>query len=377
MIFLGAGASAPFNIPTTKKLTEDMRNLVASHSKLLEEIDDFFEFTYDRKPNYENILTILTDLGTPERRSRFYDGFINRFPEYKGKKLNFNEIIDRMYKKIIEYCTSFVSGEQAFTPMKLGEVFRETYDLLFAVCPNEIVFTTNYDPSLELWCQKRNIVLSDQTQVTQNPEIKTFSLTNVPVFTRTTGLSAGEPPTVGLVRLHGSIWVYNPTDNKMVKMQRPKDKLLFSDFYPFLINKKPVMIFPGQEENLGRGQWDHLYQFFKNSLERRCIVIGYSFRDEVINQAFIDNLVAGRIGKIFIIDPRPEEVKGNLLRRHKIPPYEEERIVTIKGEFGNRNLIDQFARHFGGNRGSFEVRIKRIRSYSRESLNLVVASRYI
>jgi len=372
MIFLGAGASAPFNIPTTTRLTEDMRSLLTSHGKLLEEIDDFFEFTYDRKPNYENILTILRDLGTPERRSRFYDGFINRFPEYKGKKLNFDEIIDEMYNRIIEYCTSFVCGKQAFTPKKLEEIFRETYDLLFAVCPSDIVFTTNYDPSLELWCQKRNIVLSDQTHVTQNPEIKTFSTANDPVFTKTTGLAAAESPIIGLVRLHGSVWVYDTTDNKMVKLQRPKDKLLFSDLYPFLTNKKPVMIFPGQEERLSRGQWDRLYQFFKDKLERRCVVIGYSFRDEVINRVFIDNLVAGRIGRIFIIDPRPEEVKSNLLYGQQISPNQQHRIITIEAKFGDRDLIDKFAFYFKANKEGFITRMENIRNYSKKSLNLVV-----
>lgn len=372
MIFLGAGASAPFNIPTTTKLTEDMRNLLASHSKLLEEIDDFFEFTYDRKPNYENILTILTDLGTPERRSRFYDGFINRFSEYKGKKLNFDEIVDEMYNKIIEYCTSFICGSHAFASEKLEEIFRETYDLLFAVRPSDMVFTTNYDPSLELWCQKRNIVLFDQTQATQNPEIKTVTAT-LPSTPNILETEIGSP-TVGLVRLHGSVWVYNTTGNKMVKMQRSIDKLLFSDLYPFIINKKPVMIFPGQEENLSRGQWDHLYQFFKKNLESRCVVIGYSFRDEVINRVFIDNLIAGRIGKIFIIDPRPGEVKSNLLYGRKISPNEEGRIVTIEGKFGDKHLIHGFTHHFQQRTGFFEERMERIRSYSRKSLNLVVAN---
>lgn len=371
MIFLGAGASAPFNIPTTTKLTEDMRSLLAAHVKLLEEIDDFFEFTYDRKPNYENILTILSDLGTPERKSRFYDGFINRFPEYKGKKLNFDEIIDEMYNQIIQYCTSFISGEQAFNPEKLEEVFRETYDLLFAVCPMEMVFTTNYDPSLKLWCQKRNIMLYDRTQNTQNPEIKTVTGDlHLPTDIRA---HDGQSPAVGLIRLHGSVWVYNTTGNKMVKIQRTVDRLLFSDLYPFLVNKKPVMIFPGQEESLSRGQWDPLYQFFKSNLKRRCTVIGYSFRDEVINRVFIDNLVAGKIGQILIINPRSQEAKSNLLYGQTISPNEEGRIVTVEGEFGDRNLIDPLIYHFEKTKDIVEARMKQMRSNAKKRLNLIAS----
>ena len=71
-------------------------------------------------------------------------------------------------------------------------------------------------------------------------------------------------------------------------MNRPKDRLIFSDWYEHFGNR-PWMIFPGQEFVLDSGEWDIQYQYLKRMLRSHCLVIGYSFNDRLINSVFIDN----------------------------------------------------------------------------------------
>jgi len=340
MIFLGAGASAPFGIPTTETLTTDIRDLLAKeHQELLNEIDAFWRGTYEKDPNYENILTFLMGLTNHRKipRDSVIQVFVKDHEKYRG---NYERIVDEMYSRIVTYCTApFVSGEKYLSPSRLEEIFEYTYDP-FALLEKEVIFTTNYDPSIEIWCQKRNIRLYDNTKTTENPEIReVLPIDENTVASGQTDLSfrhdrAGSP-TLKIVRLHGSVWVYETEKKKRIKMNRPKDKLLFTDWYPHL-NKNPLMIFPGQESALASGEWDVLYQHFKKMLQRNCLVIGYSFQDETINRAFIDNLNKGQLNTIGILNPHPNEVVKNLFWNQDIP---RQKIVEIPAKFGTPEAL--------------------------------------
>jgi hypothetical protein len=337
MIFLGAGASAPFGIPTTETLTNCIRDLlVKEHPELLGAIDEFWKGTYEKDPNYENILTFLMGLTNHRKipKDSAIQIFVKENEKYRG---NYEGIIDEMYSKIVTYCNSpFVSGEKYLPPDRLDEIFGYTYDP-FALLRGETIFTTNYDPSIELWCQKRNIKLHDNTKPTENPEIKEILPINEDTITmgQTNLFTDRSPAELKIVRLHGSVWVYETENKKCIKMNRPRDRLLFTDWYPHL-NKNPLMIFPGQESVLASGEWDVLYQYFKKMLQRNCLVIGYSFQDETINRAFIDNLNKGRLDKVGILNPRPDGVVKNLFWDQDIP---REKIVEIQAEFGTAEAL--------------------------------------
>jgi len=342
MIFLGAGASAPFGIPTTETLTTDIKNLFAiEHQELLNDIDTFWGGIYGKKPNYENILTCLMGLTNPRKipRDSVVQAFVINFQRHRG---NYNKIINEMYSRIVTYCTApFVSGEKYLSPEELEETFEHTYDI-FSLFREEVVFTTNYDPSIEIWCQKRNVHLLDNTNPTKNPEIKEVLLINEnTIASGQTKLlvrqDRGAVSALKLVRLHGSIWVYETEKKKKVKMNRPRDRLLFTDWYPHL-NKRPRMIFPGQESVLASGEWDILYQYFKKMLQGNCLVIGYSFQDNTINRAFIDNLDKGQLNTIGILSPNPNEAVKNLFWDRDIP---HQRIIQMSAEFGTAEGLRQ------------------------------------
>ena len=271
--------------------------------------------------------------------------FLTDYAEYRG---NYDAIVDEIYSKIVNYCTApFIQGEKYLSAVELEKVFQHTYDFFFAM--RDEVFTTNYDPSIEIWCQKRNIELLDNTVPTKNPEIRQVNdVSDVSLESAKTNLSI--PPStpvfpqpqvrasLKLVRLHGSVWVYETRTKRRVKINRPKDRLLFDDWYADF-GKKPLMIFPGQESVLATGEWDVLYQHFKKKLRGSCLVIGYSFQDDLINQAFIDSLKQKSLTHLGILDPEPRRAVENLYWDTENIPRE--KIIEISGKFGQPQIFEQ------------------------------------
>lgn len=371
MIFLGAGASAPFGIPTADTLTVEIRDMLSGeHQDLLDAVTKFWTGNYDGKePNYENILTVLMGLTNPRKiaRDSIVRAFISNFKEYKA---DYESIIDEMYSRIITYCTApFVSSDKYIEPTKLEEIFRKTYDL-FTLRGDDVVFTTNYDPSIELWCQKRNIQIYDGMEDTRNPEIrKALLVDDNTVAEGKTDLRpsrGGKLLTLKIVRLHGSVWVYETKKGRKIKMNRPRDRLLFTDWYNYL-DKNPSIIFPGQESDVAGGEWDVYYQYFKKMLRKTCLVIGYSFNDSLINRVFVDNLNKGLLDRIGIVSPNPNEVTRNLFWNQEIP---RDRILQMPVEFGTDQAVQEiYQKWISGVRGThYDAGVDRALSYFRECM---------
>jgi len=180
-------------------------------------------------------------------------------PEYKD---DYSDLIDEMYQEVRRTCTSpFIQGTSNYLePEKLEEVFTTTYDALFGMPQSEfakrnlLVFSTNYDPSIEIWCQKRNMICIDGTERIENPEVTRVMnikdhIRSLEQFSaHTTSLNKRA---IGLVRLHGSIWTYKKSSgDEFFKFTRPEDRILFPDLYEKMRTSHPSIIFPGQEDYL-------------------------------------------------------------------------------------------------------------------------------
>ena len=347
-LFFGAGASVPFGIPTTPTLTEDTVNLLnAKNQPLLERIEQSHNEQWQRKPNYEEILRYLTAYSSPAelRNDDYALGFANRNPQLKNEQA-IRTLIDEIRSIVCNYCNQpFIRGTDKYLePHKLESTFQSTYDAaigtyLFHEKP-VTVFSTNYDPSLEIWCQKRNIDCVDGTEKLSNIEVnKMLNETKhqEQIKERVTDKNYNA---IGLVRLHGSIWAYEINENLKVKFNTPSDIRMFSDLYQVTLKKKPCIIFPGQEENVSRGQWDTLYRYYKESLSGNCLFIGFSFRDEALNRPILDRLQNGKIRKLGILSPHPEKAAENLLSGES---RFSNNIVTMRGEFGKMDALEQLA----------------------------------
>jgi hypothetical protein len=340
LIFLGAGASAPFGIPTSEQLTDEIMKLLAvQHQPLLSDITGFWKkHNQEKDPNYENILTFLMGLTNPRSipRDSIVQVFINDFPAHQK---SYEHIINEMYAKIIDYCTKPFTS---LSPNQLEDIFQNTYDA-FTIFREQPIFTTNYDPSIEIWCQKRNVQIFDNTIPTENPEVrKRVQITEESLAKDKTQFAPFEnlSQSLKIVRLHGSTWTCRTKQGQNIKLTRPKDKLLFTDWYADL-DPRPNMIFPGQESALATLDWDVLYQHFKRMLVGSCLVIGYSFQDELINRVFTDNLKTSKLKNIGILSPHPDEVIKNLFWNQEVPPG---RIREMPVKFGTEEALEQIFR---------------------------------
>jgi hypothetical protein len=357
MIFFGAGVSAPFGIPTTPALTKETVDLLSTKStSLLTQINQSHNEQWGIEPNYEEILGYLTAYVNPSelRGDDYRISFANRNPQFRGEQ-NYKMIeglIDQIHEIVCNYCNQpFIkeaNTDRYLKPDDLESKFQMIYDAIvgtyLSFVKPHVIFSTNYDPSLEIWCLKRNIECIDGTQRTANIEVNKVldeaghkeqlkRVFYVPDHGR-------QPSTnvVGLVRLHGSVWTYDIKEKIRIKFTTPPDRRIFSDMYRQTIGMKPSLIFPGQEDNVSRGQWDILYQYFKESLSDNCLFVGYSFRHEVFNRPILDNLQNGKLKLLGVLSPHAKKGVENLLKGAN---RFSDRIVTMEAELGKTDAVEE------------------------------------
>jgi hypothetical protein len=107
------------------------------------------------------------------------------------------------------------------------------------------------------------------------------------------------------LQLHGSIdWWLRKRDNKIVKRENPKS--LRGEQYP-----EQIMVYPIYEKHISQDPFFSLYSYFRRLLYSRdiYIVIGYSFRDPSINNAFGDVLRDKTESRMIIVNPNKASIE--------------------------------------------------------------------
>jgi hypothetical protein len=146
-----------------------------------------------------------------------------------------------------------------------------------------------------------------------------------------------------IIKLHGSIWQFL-RGNEMIKtILDPNSTAL-----PFKIKvEREMMIYPTREKELLSYQFFPFFSIFKRIMWSKLLVIGYSFRDEPINTAIIENMKLNKKSQIIIISPKPDEVLENLYNNipegfsWKIP---KNRLFKFSGEFGTSEVFEYLHR---------------------------------
>jgi SIR2-like domain len=136
------------------------------------------------------------------------------------------------------------------------------------------------------------------------------------------------------LKLHGSIdwWIRN-NDMKIVPREHPFS--LMGEAYD-----KRLMIYPVYDKKVSRQPFASLYNYFRALLQIHdvYIIVGYSFRDQSINDAFIDSLLKNEGSRIVIINRRPDRIMN------KIQDFPHNKIDVIKIPFGEDALISELDR---------------------------------
>ncbi len=343
--FLGAGASVPFDYPTTKSFLEKLSGYTdGDEKKLLNSIRNMYRTVEDVEHVVE-ILDLIVEMQTIPRKGRL-STFPNEHPltldfeNDSGKQVYQPKLDGRLqWKQVVELAEKLREDVEELTfqeyESKVGQYSRieEEYDRFFSVLmqhklggePFE-VFTTNYDNVIEDYSRRSGIPCT-LTILNHNlsPEVSD---------------ELGRK--IHLTKLHGSLdWLIDKeTKNLVVATNQAmvrKDSTRWERNEYVLFGTKPRL----EEAGIYGKLFDELLQSLLKA--EVCIVIGFSFRDDHINKVLNNALLQNSSLRILIVSHSPKEAAKRLIRKgtERDGLYKQKRIMTKRCSFGKPKAIKE------------------------------------
>jgi hypothetical protein len=344
MLFLGSGASKPMGIdclseitvkvvqslsPRLKEIIHQLEDIFAANKELLINFNIDIEALFSIFDCLVNRKRILNDMGP---FAILMHHFVANNDEFRQLEIsndefqNFKETVASTLSDVIgRYGYGDRSNEQKSTAIQL-------YDGLFAIparnnnqFPNalrhmtagifNVVATVNYDLVLEIYNRSRFLTRSGfksegGVDILQIQEITQGSV--IPEY----------------IKLHGSIdWWLN--EQGMIVRSLHRDN-------PFEELTDRSMIYPIYEKFVSKDPFFALYQYFRKMLFREdiLIVIGFSFRDPSINNAFADWLSTRPSSRLIIVARQEKQNKIRAIFDNNT------RIQFIDTYFGQNGFIN-------------------------------------
>jgi hypothetical protein len=180
------------------------------------------------------------------------------------------------------------------------------------------VATTNYDMIVEFYHRIKKEDFADGFRQTADPLVKELDLSTY-----------SRKHQRWLIKLHGSIWQYKQ-ENAIFKTN--EDPLSLS--IPVKIEEE-MMIYPTGEKPILKYPYYEFHNMFRIQKWQVLVVIGYSFRDEPVNVAMVENMCRVKDPLMIVVDPEAENVIQNLgISASKF----NNRIIRIPEEFGKPDM---------------------------------------
>ena len=335
VFFFGAGASAPFGIPTMKQFVIDFEKFLSNNGTkdeniLYGKIKSALEKQLKREIDLEDVFTVI-------------DGYINFNFERLGllSVYCFNENLSQKteipsssYNAEVPICKMLSEKFQNFVREKclipneaFGKISDVYHDFFNRFCLEStvagytmrdkyswynswVLFTTNYDTCLEhYWRQVAKVRL--------NTGFVADEATNTWVLNPNRFYEEGQ--SVRFFKLHGSIsWQIQP-DGTVTEEQTVLGRSLVGRKFV-----REMMIYPVQQKELYLEPHVSMLVQLNQQLKNKSnwVIIGYSFSDPVIREIFLRN--SSEKKKIILVHPVAHEVQN-------------QRLTDIKGQF---SLID-------------------------------------
>ena len=344
MIFLGAGASAPFGPKPYSCIGNEVWRILGEHN--VEKICSIAKAKLDEHKmvfDFEAILAIFEFLKDVRK------GIVGTGPllSWLGRR-NFRRCTPKKADEVLKALKQMLY-QNCENVEDMAEVNR-VYDEFFGILKRSAgdidhdIFTTNYDLIMEKYHWRK-----------ETPELKTG-------FERVKGghpyLLEFEPkesygglsPHVEvrdvrrLFKLHGSI------DQKIKDYVAYKYPLGYDTDIQFA---EDMMVFPVAEKYITQYPYFGLYRYLQGIpwtvgvQKQTCIVIGFSFRDIPIINAFVSHIAENERknvkSRIILIDKCPKSVIENLNTRLSQEDFRRinERIDPIEGEFGSTKVFEK------------------------------------
>lgn len=326
-IFLGAGASRAFGYPTTVELVDKIDSVTHKRELLGHTVEYLRNKSNSKIVDIESILWELDDLQNwiqeLKSKDKFKREYIYHSNEYKFR----NSHLEYRFKEILEQVESlrrdsYETVYHAFWEEQQGdyEKCEVTYSKFFSNFNIPLnIFTTNYDLCVEkpFWQGLLpNERLCDGFEYNGIDTIFNFD-------------SYNNNNDFNLYKLHGSVnWKLDPMVNGKIHRLNRHDFTKLED-HPLL--------FPG-EKYIEKHPFSLLYNKLGKVLKevKFLIVIGFSFRDEILNKLFLSALKDNYDLKIVIWNVK--------LPDHKFP---KERVIQFLHPFGLKSISRFFKDIYG------------------------------
>jgi len=289
-LFLGSGASASFGKPTTLEFKDKLRKEAPFSDDPVKRL--YHELlTYSEFPDIEYVLECLKNLAEFKQTQgsrlifntnkdirfiadgreaqigvlasnidRFYDHIINRLFDFYTITLNDLPLVKKIYSTI------------AGPLLEKGKIFE--------------IFTTNYDLAIEKFCALEGITAIDGFEY---DPVSGLNLWNPEIFDAPTNSNTAQ---VNLYKLHGSLNWVNHVQHSFVKLGDNQTRVQTG------FMKSNLLIHPTLSPKVEEGKepFKTLIENFGKRLEKSksCIVIGFSFRDRILNGYFKKFVESGK-----------------------------------------------------------------------------------
>jgi hypothetical protein len=354
LVFLGAGASCPFGLPTMRDLVELFEQKlekskpihITREYKIMVRLYRSIKKTLFNTYGYVDMESVFTVLLSISQRMKYSDlGFtssfaISKFITDPNSSITTEENITAAGTLLRKYKT-FVSSScrlKNTQEKRITEVYSDFFEKLgskYSISPitgkdekkyihpwSCSIYTTNYDAVMETYWE-------GITQIND--------LWKQEAGGKTLDVGKHEGDVLNLIKLHGSLDWFGLSDGTIVRMNR------FQKTYSKReVQRGEFMIYPIQQKDLYLYPWFDLFWRFKDDLNHKkiWIVIGYRFNDEFILNMFVEAL--GRDHRLILVTPNAHDIvekfsPGNVKKvSHRIRNGVDLRdnIVLVEKKFG-------------------------------------------
>ncbi len=322
MIFLGAGASKHFGVPTMRDLTKEIIQALTNGQPVMQQyfadiILRLEDFGF-RDPDIEAIMDVLT---ARQDLNRARNSLGPRIIEISDKPADWgldskaSALLDAMKAAIESRCSKAdFHNSDAF----YERFFKEVPSGWTNGVPNVFahIFTTNYDLCIDKFLRGKQY---------HDGFVETKGFGRVFV---------GEWPDRSyeytLCKLHGSV--------NWFEVEGRITQFHFLPGQSFMDEKvdRRMMVYPASEKYALTSPYAECLFFLRRTLktEREPVVaVGYSFRDAPINNAFIDAIKENPNIKIFSLGPHASS------RQQQLEEPLRSKVVPVDAEFGDVSAI--------------------------------------
>jgi len=319
VFFFGAGASAPFGIPTMKQFVVDFEEYLNENAEKSErltyvDIKKTLEDRLHRQVDLEAVFTVIDGVinyDDPERLGMFSLYFATEFRKNFPNRIDV-DICKRLRRKFQTFVKDkCVIPEESFGRIKL--VYRDFFNRValelgefstsgedFAWNSNWSIFTTNYDTCLEYyWSDVANVPVDTGFEY---DKVRKSSILRSRKF-----LSEGLG-VIQLFKLHGSVtWLMEEKTDSIIELMEKGSSYLGRKY------KGEMMLYPIAEKELYLDPYISMLLRLNRELERRpvWIVVGYSFGDPVVREIFLSKSTRGK--HLVLVHPNAREVQNRRL----------------------------------------------------------------